>query len=107
MKTMKTRLALWLASRAEASARTTRRALRDHARRENEAATRADLRARGLRLWAAWNKTGNQKAETGKIKPTPASPLNRHTLPFRSRVSALRFQKSPLSGFPTLVRKAA
>jgi hypothetical protein len=97
MKTMKTRLALWLASRAEASARTTRRALRDHARRENEAATRADLRARGLRIWAAWNKTGKRKAKTGN-EAIPSTPHPRRPL------SGLR---SPLSGFPTLVRKAA
>lgn len=54
MHHMKKLLAARLARRAEASARATRRELRDHIRREELRATDADIRARGLRLYIAW-----------------------------------------------------
>ena len=52
---MKKTIARWLASRAEHTARRIRRDLRDHNRREQTAAARADKRARGLRLYIAWS----------------------------------------------------
>jgi hypothetical protein len=52
---MKKTIARWLASRAEHTARRIRRDLRDNTRRATAAATRADKRARGLRLYAAWS----------------------------------------------------
>lgn len=54
MHHMKHLLARWLCARAEATARATRRELRDHARRELSRADAADRRARGLRIYAAW-----------------------------------------------------
>lgn len=53
---MKHLLARWLCARAEATARATRRELRDHTRREARIAQAADRRARGLRIYAAWTK---------------------------------------------------
>lgn len=58
---MKKTIANWLARRAEYTARRIRRDLRDHTRRELVAAACADIRARGLRLYAAW----------GSKDPTP------------------------------------
>ena len=58
---MKHLLARWLAARAEASARVTRRELRDYTRRELRRAEAADRRARGLRIYAAWISTEDQE----------------------------------------------
>jgi hypothetical protein len=55
MKTIRIRLALWLAQREERAARNTRRALRNHIRREEIQALAIDRRALGLRLYAAWS----------------------------------------------------
>ena len=54
MKPIRTRLARWLAQREERAARQTRRALRNHIRREEIQALAIERRARGLRLYAAW-----------------------------------------------------
>lgn len=54
MKTLRIRLARWLARRDELKARNQRRALRDHNRHEEAACLRRDRRAKGRRLYAAW-----------------------------------------------------
>ena len=54
MKTLRTRLARWLARREERAARNTRRALRNHIRREEIQILAIERRALGLRLYAAW-----------------------------------------------------
>jgi hypothetical protein len=57
MKTIRIRLARWLARRDEQAARNQRRALRDHNRREETAAARLDRRARARRIYAAWHSS--------------------------------------------------
>lgn len=80
MKTMKTLLARVLAARAESSARTTRRALRDIIRREEYTARRHERRARGLRLYAAWSTPSVLLTDPGQILATRRHEILRQAL---------------------------
>ncbi len=68
-------LSRFIASRLEHQARLVRRALRDHQRREATRIRQLEIRARGLRLYAAWSRkpfTGTPHTATWQPLGTPS-----------------------------------
>jgi hypothetical protein len=55
-------IARWRARRATTAARNSARALRDHQRLVHAHITQRLTRARGLRIWAAWQAAGHHAA---------------------------------------------
>ena len=75
MKALRTRLARWLARREERAARNTRRALRNHIRREEIQVLAIERRALGLRLYAAWS-AGDKSYQSPPSYKTPPAGLS-------------------------------
>jgi hypothetical protein len=53
---IKVAIARWLSLRIQEQTRTERRAFRDYSRQELGRMRRAEIRSRGLRLYAAWSQ---------------------------------------------------
>jgi hypothetical protein len=72
---MKIKVAIshWLSLRIQEQTRIERRALRDYSRQELGRITRAEIRSRGLRLYAAWSRRGASKLTRPVVSewPTP------------------------------------
>jgi hypothetical protein len=65
---IKVAIARWLSLRIQEQTRIERRALRDYSRQELGRMRRADIRSRGLRLYAAWSQPGVARFK----QPVPA-----------------------------------
>jgi len=75
LPTMKIKMAIahWLSVRIQEQTRIERRALRDYSRQELGRIRRAEIRSRGLRLYAAWSRRGVSKLTRPVVSewPTP------------------------------------
>lgn len=80
MKTLRIRLARWLAQRDEQTARDKRRELRDHNRRNQADVARLDRRARGRRLYAAWTQATTPQGGRASCLPDMRHPAACHSL---------------------------
>jgi hypothetical protein len=73
--TMNIKLAIahWLSLRIQEQTRIERRALRDYSRHELGRIRRAEIRSRGLRLYAAWSRRKTAKVTHSVVSewPTP------------------------------------
>jgi hypothetical protein len=70
---IKLAIARWLSLRIQEQTRIERRALRDYSRQELGRIRRAEIRSRGLRLYAAWSPRKTAKVPHAVVSewPTP------------------------------------